>query len=71
MGAMVTEMSIIIPRVTSSVYVVFEVAKRVIGRVSLESISKGSITFLLAVIAGIIIRMALPQIVLYLPNLMY
>ena len=68
---MVTEMGVITPPVGINVYVVFGVARRVIGEVPLESIFKGIFPFLLAVIAGIIILMIIPQIILFLPNLMY
>jgi TRAP-type C4-dicarboxylate transport system permease large subunit len=68
---MVTEMGVITPPVGINVYVVFGVARRVIGEVPLESIFKGMLPFLLAVIVGIIILMMIPQIILFLPNLMY
>lgn len=68
---MVTEMGVITPPVGINVYVVFGVARRVIGEVPLESIFKGIFPFLLAVIAGVIILMIFPQIILLLPNLMY
>lgn len=68
---MVTEMGVITPPVGINVYVVFGVARRVIGEVPLESIFKGIFPFLLAVIAGVIILMIFPQIILFLPNLMY
>ena len=68
---MVTEMGVITPPVGINVYVVFGVARRVIGEVPLESIFKGIFPFLLAVVAGIIILMMIPQIILFLPNLMY
>ncbi|MBE9503148.1 MAG: TRAP transporter large permease [Proteobacteria bacterium] len=68
---MVTEMGVITPPVGINVYVVFGVAQRVIGEVSLESIFKGILPFLLAVIVGVIILMIFPQIILFLPNLMY
>jgi len=68
---MVTEMGVITPPVGINVYVVFGVARRVIGEVPLESIFKGILPFLLAVIAGVIILMVFPQIILVLPNLMY
>jgi len=68
---MVTEMGVITPPVGINVYVVFGVAKRVIGEVPLESIFKGIFPFLIAVIIGVIILMFLPQIILFLPNLMY
>jgi C4-dicarboxylate transporter DctM subunit len=68
---MVTEMGVITPPVGINVYVVFGVARRIIGEVPLESIFKGIFPFLLAVIAGVIILMVFPQIILLLPNLMY
>jgi len=68
---MVTEMGVITPPVGINVYVVYGVAKNVIGEVPLESIFKGIFPFLLAVIVGIIILMIFPQIILFLPHLMY
>jgi C4-dicarboxylate transporter DctM subunit len=68
---MVTEMGVITPPVGINVYVVYGVAKTVIGEVPLESIFKGIIPFLLAVVVGIIILMIFPQLILFLPNLMY
>jgi tripartite ATP-independent transporter DctM subunit len=68
---MVTEMGVITPPVGINVYVVYGVAQSVIGGVPLESIFKGIVPFLLAVIAGLIILILFPQIILILPNLMY
>jgi len=68
---MVTEMGVITPPVGINVYVVYGVAKGVIGEVPLESIFKGIFPFLIAVIVGVIILMIFPQIILFLPNLMY
>ena len=68
---MVTQMGVITPPVGINVYVVFGVAKSVIGEVPLESIFKGILPFLLAVIVGAVIMMVFPQIILFLPNLMY
>lgn len=68
---MVTEMGVITPPVGINVYVVFGVARSVIGEIPLETIFKGIFPFLLAVIAGIIILIAFPQLILFLPNLMY
>ncbi len=68
---MVTEMGVITPPVGINVYVVYGVAKNVIGEVPLESIFKGILPFLLAVVVGIIIMMIFPQIILFLPELMY
>jgi C4-dicarboxylate transporter, DctM subunit len=68
---MTTEMGVITPPVGINVYVVFGVARRIIGEVPLESIFKGILPFLLAVITGVIILIMFPQIILFLPNLMY
>jgi tripartite ATP-independent transporter DctM subunit len=68
---MVTEMGVITPPVGINVYVVYGVAEGVIGGVPLESIFKGILPFLLAVIAGLIILVLFPQIILLLPDLMY
>jgi tripartite ATP-independent transporter DctM subunit len=69
---LVTQIGVITPPVGINVYVVFGVSQGVIsGGIPLESIFKGIFPFLLAIIAGIIILMIFPDIVLYLPNLMY
>jgi tripartite ATP-independent transporter DctM subunit len=68
---MVTEMGVITPPVGINVYVVYGVAQTVVGDIALESIFKGILPFLLAVIVGLIIMMIFPQIILFLPNLMY
>jgi C4-dicarboxylate transporter DctM subunit len=68
---MVTEMGVITPPVGINVYVVYGVAESVVGGIPLESIFRGIIPFLLAVIVGLIILMIFPQIILLLPNLMY
>ncbi len=68
---MVTEMGVITPPVGINVYVVYGVAEGVIGGVPLESIFKGIVPFLLAVVVGLVILIFFPQIILILPNLMY
>jgi C4-dicarboxylate transporter DctM subunit len=68
---MVTEMGVITPPVGINVYVVYGVAQTVVGDIALESIFKGILPFLLAVIVGLILMMIFPQIILFLPNLMY
>ncbi len=69
---MVTEMGVITPPVGINVYVVYGVAKNVLDtEVPLEAIFKGIFPFLLAVIAGVGILMLFPQIIMFLPNLMY
>ncbi|MCG8638390.1 MAG: TRAP transporter large permease [Desulfobacterales bacterium] len=68
---LVTEMGVITPPVGINVYVVYGVAQNVAGDITLESIFKGILPFLLAVVVGIIILMIFPKIVLFLPNLLY
>ncbi|MCP4708315.1 MAG: TRAP transporter large permease subunit, partial [Planctomycetes bacterium] len=71
MIVLITQMGVITPPVGINVYVVFGVAQTVVGGVPLESIFKGIVPFLVAIVAGIIIMTIFPQIILYLPNLMY
>ena len=68
---LVTQIGVITPPVGINVYVVFGVAQGVVGGVSLESIFKGIVPFLIAIFVGIVILMVFPQMVLFLPNLMY
>lgn len=68
---LVTQMGVITPPVGINVYVVFGVAQGVVGGIPLESIFKGIIPFLIAIIVGIIIMVIFPQIILVLPQLMY
>ncbi|MCG6931066.1 MAG: TRAP transporter large permease [Desulfofustis sp.] len=68
---LVTEMGVITPPVGLNVYVVYGVARNIMDDITLESIFRGIVPFLIAVVAGIVILMIFPQIVLYLPNLMY
>ncbi|MCP4353908.1 MAG: TRAP transporter large permease [Desulfobacterales bacterium] len=69
---LVTQIGVITPPVGINVYVVFGVARGVVtDGIPLESIFKGIMPFLIAVVVAIIIMTAFPQIVLYLPELMY
>ncbi len=68
---LITQIGVITPPVGINVYVVYGVAQSVIGKVSLESIFKGTLPFLLAILVSIVIMTLFPQIILYLPNLMY
>jgi C4-dicarboxylate transporter, DctM subunit len=69
---MVTEMGVITPPVGINVYVVYGVAKNVLDQpIALEKIFKGIFPFLIAVIVGVLILILFPQIIMYLPNLMY
>nr|WP_319397092.1 TRAP transporter large permease [uncultured Desulfobacter sp.] len=69
---MVTEMGVITPPVGINVYVVYGVAQNVLSHhVPLEKIFKGITPFLIALIIGVIILIAFPVIILFLPHLMY
>jgi len=69
---MVTEMGVITPPVGINVYVVYGVARGMPnGGISLESIFKGIAPFMVSVLVGTIILAIFPQIILFLPNLMY
>jgi TRAP-type C4-dicarboxylate transport system permease large subunit len=64
---LVTQMGVITPPVGINVYVVSGVAPDV----KLESIFKGALPFLAALIFGTAALVAVPQIVLFLPQMMY
>lgn len=69
---MVTEMGVITPPVGINVYVVYGVAKDLPGcGMPLESIFRGITPFMVAVLIGIVMMAIFPQIILFLPNLMY
>jgi tripartite ATP-independent transporter DctM subunit len=68
---LVTQMGVITPPVGINVYVVYGVAQSVTGGVALEAIFKGIIPFLIAVIVGTFLMAIFPDIILFLPNLMY
>lgn len=68
---LVTQMGVITPPVGINVYVVYGVAKSVTGGIALEAIFKGIVPFLIAVIVGTILMAVFPQIILFLPRLMY
>ena len=64
---LVTQMGVITPPVGLNVYVVSGIAQDI----PLETIFKGSLPFLLALVAGTAALVAFPEIVTWLPNLMY
>jgi len=64
---LVTQMGVITPPVGINVYVVAGIAKDI----RLETIFKGVLPFLIALIIGTIFLIAVPQITLWLPRLMY
>ncbi|MBF0201083.1 MAG: TRAP transporter large permease [Desulfamplus sp.] len=71
MIVLVTGMGVITPPVGINVYVVYGVSQTVVGDIALESIFKGIVPFLIATAAGIALMMLFPEIVMFLPNLMY
>jgi tripartite ATP-independent transporter DctM subunit len=64
---LVTQMGVITPPVGINIYVVNGIDKSI----PLEDIFIGSMPFLIALIVGTLLLIAFPDIVLYLPNLMY
>ncbi len=68
---LVTEMGVITPPVGINVYVVYGVSRGVVGDIALEDIFRGILPFLIATVVGIIILIIFPQIILFLPHLMY
>lgn len=67
---LVTEMGVITPPVGINVYVVYGMTRKIAPQIALESIFKGIIPFLLAIIIGIAVLFVFPQAVLWLPGLM-
>jgi C4-dicarboxylate transporter, DctM subunit len=69
---LVTQIGVITPPVGINVYVVYGVAKTVTEEgIPLETIFKGTLPFLIAIIIGTVLMTIFPQIVLFLPNIMY
>jgi len=68
---LVTQMGVITPPVGINVYVVYGVSRSVVGGIPLERIFKGIMPFLIAVIISTIIMVIFPEIILFLPNIMY
>ncbi|WP_461210423.1 TRAP transporter large permease [Desulfocurvus sp. DL9XJH121] len=68
---LVTQMGVITPPVGINVYVVYGAAQNYAPGVTLESIFKGVMPFMAAIVAGIALLFLFPQIVLCLPGLMY
>ncbi len=64
---LVTQMGVITPPVGINVYVVSGIRQEI----PLETIFKGVLPFLIALIVGTAMLVAFPQLVLWLPNLMY
>lgn len=69
---LITEMGVITPPVGINVYVVYGAARDAAGRIiPLEAIFKGILPFMLAIIAGIALLFLFPEIILFLPGMMY
>jgi TRAP-type C4-dicarboxylate transport system permease large subunit len=72
MIVMITQMGVITPPIGINVYVVYGVAQTVFRQtIPLQTIFKGVVPFVIALIAGVIILILFPRIILYLPNLLY
>lgn len=68
---LVTEMGVITPPVGINVYVVYGMCQKIAPDVTLEEVFKGIMPFMLAIIVGIALLFVFPQIILWLPGLMY
>ncbi|MBW1749486.1 MAG: TRAP transporter large permease [Deltaproteobacteria bacterium] len=68
---LVTQMGVITPPVGINVYVVYGISQKIDPSITLEEIFKGIMPFLAAIITGIALLFIFPQIILYLPSLMY
>ncbi|MGL1862653.1 MAG: TRAP transporter large permease [Pseudodesulfovibrio sp.] len=68
---LVTEMGVITPPVGINVYVVYGMCQKIAPDVTLEEIFKGIMPFMISIIVGIALLFIFPQIILFLPELMY
>ncbi|MFW5837278.1 MAG: TRAP transporter large permease [Desulfovibrionaceae bacterium] len=68
---LVTQIGVITPPVGINVYVVYGMCRKIAPGVTLESVFKGAMPFLAAIVAGIALLFLFPQIILFLPGLMY
>jgi TRAP-type C4-dicarboxylate transport system permease large subunit len=68
---LVTEMGVITPPVGINVYVVYGMCQKIAPDVTLEDVFKGILPFMLSIIVGIALLFLFPQIILFLPGLMY
>ncbi|WP_207261588.1 TRAP transporter large permease [Desulfovibrio sp. Huiquan2017] len=68
---LVTEMGVITPPVGINVYVVYGMCRKIAPDVTLEDVFKGILPFMLSIVVGIALLFLFPQIILFLPGLMY
>ncbi|NDV20773.1 TRAP transporter large permease subunit [Pseudodesulfovibrio sp. JC047] len=68
---LVTEMGVITPPVGINVYVVYGMCQKIAPTVTLEEIFKGILPFMASIILGIALLFLFPQIILFLPHLMF
>jgi tripartite ATP-independent transporter DctM subunit len=68
---LVTEMGVITPPVGINVYVVYGMCQKIAPDVTLEEVFMGIMPFMLSIIVGIALLFIFPQIILFLPGLMY
>jgi len=65
---LVMQIGVITPSGGINVYVVYRVSQNAVGGIALESIFRGILPFMIAILAGIILFMLFPQIIMYLPK---
>ncbi len=70
-AVLVTEMGVLTPPVGINVYVVYGIAQRILPGITLESVFKGALPFVAAVVICIALLMMFPIIITALPSLMY
>ena len=68
---LVTEMGVITPPVGINVYVVYGMCQKIAPDVTLEDVFRGIMPFMISIIIGIALLFIFPQIILFLPELMY
>lgn len=68
---LITQLGVITPPVGINVYVVYGMSQKIAPGITLESIFKGIVPFLLAICVGIALFFLFPQLILFLPGLMY
>ena len=68
---LVTEMGVITPPVGINVYVVYGMCQKIAPDITLEDVFRGIMPFMLSIVVGIALLFLFPQIILFLPGLMY
>lgn len=68
---LITQIGVITPPVGINVYVVYGMCRKIAPSVTLEAVFKGIVPFLIAIIVGIALLFVFPEIVMWLPEMMY